>query len=186
MAITTLSMVLTVFVLNLHHVTDRPVPHWVKRFVLVYLAKVMCMTSYGPKTFDDDEDEENKRDDKYRVTANSLGKSITDQIGILTGLNGSNTNGKASATTASPSTSKGLRFNTSKKTYSYAPTSDKEKEDPKKKEEEYAKEWRKVAEVVDRLFFWLFLIAIVVTTLLLFHPLTKASKTVESDEEVLK
>ncbi len=31
MAITTLSMVLTVFVLNLHHVSDRPVPRWAKK-----------------------------------------------------------------------------------------------------------------------------------------------------------
>ena len=36
----------------------------------------------------------------------------------------------------------------------------------------YAKEWRRVAEVFDRLFFWLFLLAILISTLVLFHPLT--------------
>ena len=36
---------------------------------------------------------------------------------------------------------------------------------------DYAKDWQKVAEVVDRMFFWVFLIAIVAVSLLLFHPL---------------
>ena len=37
---------------------------------------------------------------------------------------------------------------------------------------DYAKEWQCVAEVFDRLFFWLFLLAILISTLVLFHPLT--------------
>ena len=37
---------------------------------------------------------------------------------------------------------------------------------------DFAREWRKVAEVFDRLFFWLFLMAILISTLVLFHPLT--------------
>ena len=41
MAITTLSMVLTVFVLNLHHIVDRPVPTWVRKLTLVYFAKIL-------------------------------------------------------------------------------------------------------------------------------------------------
>jgi len=36
----------------------------------------------------------------------------------------------------------------------------------------YAKDWKRVAEIVDRLFFWLFLLAIILSTLALFHPLT--------------
>ena len=43
MAITTLSMVLTVFVLNLLHISDRPVPPWIKKYVCCYLARMMCM-----------------------------------------------------------------------------------------------------------------------------------------------
>ena len=38
--------------------------------------------------------------------------------------------------------------------------------------EHYAKDWTRVAEVFDRLFFWLFLLAILISTLILFHPLT--------------
>ena len=39
---------------------------------------------------------------------------------------------------------------------------------------DFAKDWRRVAEVFDRLFFWLFLLAILISTLVLFHPLTDA------------
>ncbi len=61
----------------------------------------------------------------------------------------------------------------------------KAKDDPKKLEEEWGKEWRRLAEVVDRLFFWVFLSAIVITTLLLFHPLTKAYFSLLGDEAIL-
>jgi len=36
---------------------------------------------------------------------------------------------------------------------------------------DYSKDWKRVAEIVDRLFFWLFLLAITVSTLVLLHPL---------------
>ena len=42
------------------------------------------------------------------------------------------------------------------------------------KSDDYSKEWTRMAEIFDRLFFWLFLLAILVTTLVLFHPLTKS------------
>ena len=72
MAITTLSMVLTVFVLNLHHITDRPVPHWVKRLVLVYLARMMgiCIKL-------DDDKERKVPKTKNRRTGGLLGNHVT-------------------------------------------------------------------------------------------------------------
>ena len=36
-----------------------------------------------------------------------------------------------------------------------------------------AKDWKQVAEIFDRLFFWLFLVSMLISTLVLFHPLTK-------------
>ena len=42
------------------------------------------------------------------------------------------------------------------------------------KPEDYGKDWRRLAEIFDRLFFWLFLLAILISTLVLFHPLTKS------------
>ena len=51
------------------------------------------------------------------------------------------------------------------------------------KPEDYSKDWKKIAEIFDRLFFWLFLLAIVISTLILFHPLTKPVRISASSEE---
>ena len=207
MAITTLSMVLTVFVLNLHHVSDRPVPRWLKKLILVYLARLMCMCSYDTK---DDQQEEQERRNRYRVTPNSLGKAIGNQIGLLANLNGtlSPSNGPSSGnqkTSKSRTKSRGgggggglitsgltaaaaaadrhsMNFRSQ---YTYNNDSNNKNSDPKRLEEEWAKDWRHLAEVVDRLFFWLFLSAIVITTLLLFHPLTKSYFSILGNEAIL-
>ena len=36
-------MVATVFVLNLYNKKDEPVPHWVNRVVVTYMARILCM-----------------------------------------------------------------------------------------------------------------------------------------------
>ena len=175
MAITTLSMVLTVFVLNLHHIQDRPVPPWAKTLFLRYLARMLCMCQYIPNPEDEEattvkEDKKNK----YRVTPNSLGKAIGNQIGLLASLNG--TLGMGDQENRDSSSTQQLDHHGSNYTshYTFAEESRREKDFHKRKEEQYAKDWKHLAEVVDRMFFWLFLSAIIITTLLLFHPLTKA------------
>ena len=70
MAITTLSMVLTVFVLNLHHVTDRPVPRWVKTLVLVYMARMLGIQFPGDKKAAADE-KQKKQTNKRKTLLNS-------------------------------------------------------------------------------------------------------------------
>lgn len=153
MAITTLSMVLTVFILNLHHITDRPVPTWAKILVLKYLARLMCMCSY--EIYAKLDQDPHIRDGHRISESASLGKAIGKQLNLLTKLNGS------------LSGSKNARMSRR-----FLLPGKKTQED-KKKEEEWTRDWRLLAEVVDRLFFWIFLSAIVITTLLLFHPLTK-------------
>ena len=191
MAITTLSMVLTVFVLNLHHVTDRPVPRWAKKLVLVYLARLMCMCQFESKVIREEEEIQEKKN-KYRVTPNSLGKAIGSQIGLLASLNG--TLGVKSSPAAR---ARGDRKQSAdsvfldkhepsyRSRYTYGGEDKPEGVDPKALEEQWTREWRHLAEVVDRLFFWLFLSAIVITTLLLFHPLTKAYFSLLGDETIL-
>jgi len=43
MTVTTLVLLSTVFVLNLHSIKDRPVPKWAKQLIIVHAARVMCM-----------------------------------------------------------------------------------------------------------------------------------------------
>ena len=188
MAITTLSMVLTVLVLNLHHVTDRPVPKWAKKVILVYLARLLCMCAYESRQEKEDAEKEKNR---YRITPNNLGKAIGNQLGLLASLNG--TLGVSSSTTSRDPCGRRERGSifadrhsmNYRSQYTFGLDDKKSKDDPKKLEEEWGREWRRLAEVVDRLFFWLFLSAIVITTLLLFHPLTKAYFSLLGDEEFL-
>ena len=48
MAMTSLSIVLTVFVLQLHHVGphQKAVPGWIKQIVIRYIARILCMRSH--------------------------------------------------------------------------------------------------------------------------------------------
>ncbi|CAD5112703.1 DgyrCDS1923 [Dimorphilus gyrociliatus] len=122
MAITTLSMVLTVFVLNLHYISDRPVPSWAKTLIIDYMGRCMCMSSY--------------KKDKRRSTVNGI---TLEKIGERIARHTMEEEGFI-----------------------------------KDSEEDFSADWKRMAEVFDRLFFWFFLTAILITTLILFHPLTKA------------
>lgn len=191
MAITTLSMVLTVFVLNLHHISDRPVPKWARKLVLCYIARVLCMCSYT-SLLDEEENKEQSEEKKntYRITPNSLGKAIGNQLGLLTTLNGT----LGSSSRNSNQEDRALHSTYDKHSHAFksrytfgdqtAPEK-KEKKDVKRQEEMWARDWRRLAEVIDRLFFWVFFSAIVITTLLLFHPLTKSYFSLLGDETIL-
>ena len=183
MAITTLSMVLTVFVLNLHHINDRPVPAWLKTFMLHYLARLMCMCQFIPREIPDEQDTEKRN--KYRVTPNSLGNAVGNQIGLLASLNGTLGMRNTHASSRSKQTENSRHGENFRSHYTFAEENTRKTKDIKMKEEEWAKDWRHLAEVVDRMFFWLFLSAIVITTLLLFHPLTKTYFSILGDEAIL-
>jgi len=43
MAITTLAMIATVFVLNLYNMREKPVPIWAKKIVIFHVARMICM-----------------------------------------------------------------------------------------------------------------------------------------------
>ena len=170
MAITTLSMVLTVLVLNLHAISERPVPRWIRVLVIHYLGRLFCkwetpapaetckpVTGHVRK----------KRRGQYTV---SMTGDDTEEVPIISH------NGSATVNTAPTN-----GIETHQGPYGL-PRGHQEKllcrrrsllrtEPPAKPD--YSKEWQVVAEVVDRLFFWSFLLAIVAITLLLFHPLTK-------------
>ncbi len=195
MAITTLSMVLTVFILNLHHVSDRPVPRWAKKLVLVYLARLLCMCQFQKK-IQQEEREREERKNRYRITPNSLGKAIGNQIGLLANLNGGGppTDGPSHGGNRNLDPysralleKRGSHFTSQYQfTFDRQGNKDPDMKDPKGLEDDWSRDWRHLAEVMDRLFFWMFLSAIVITTLLLFHPLTKSYFSLLGDETILK
>ena len=134
-----------------------------------------------------------KEKNKYQITPNNLGKAIGNQLGLLASLNG--TLGVSSSMTSRDHFGMNREQNPSifgdrhsmhyRSQYTYGFDDKKSKDDPKKLEEEWGREWRRLAEVIDRLFFWVFLSANVIMTLLLFHPLTEAYFSLLGDEEFL-
>ena len=169
MAITTLSMVLTVFVLNLHHITDRPVPHILRRIMLIYIARMLGMCGGDPSEVD--------RDKKIKYVNTSsrnyspIFRRITETPTVVphdrsTFIEIQNRNW-----------SRKVMDDDSKEPINGVDNKSETKKEVKETKEassdEMAKDWKRLAEVFDRLFFWLFLIAIFVSTLVLFHPLTQ-------------
>lgn len=180
MAITTLSMVLTVFVLNLHYITDRPVPSWIKRLILVYLARLLCMCHYQP-IFDNDRNIKHKaRKISNRTSPNSVGKGMDNQIGFLANLNGT-----LEMNIQEQDTLVNCQLDSGYERHSLLQSTSSRDEQIGLHEDRWARDWRRLAEVVDRFFFWLFLSAIVITTLILFHPLTKSYFSILGDETIL-
>ncbi len=193
MAITTLSMVLTVFVLNLHHISDRPVPSWAKKVVLVYMARLMGMCQAFPQ-----------KNEHHRNKNSRLRQPFTSGVSFFrrsyTGVHGEGEESSSiielqnRAMAARNAVSDSSKFGSSNhvpsspgRTSTHAFGNDLhaekeaknglfvgEKDSKEDKAPDYSKDWSRMAEVFDRLFFWLFLLAIVITTLVLFHPLTRS------------
>ena len=260
MAITTLSMVLTVLVLNLNSIHERPVPNWMQVLVFQYLSPLFCKGRYVSATSDDDADDVTcalpMRDTAERLANYNRSNNIfantsmtpisdvtlqqTSDDVIANGSCAQDSNLVTSETTTSFATSltpllrsdgqcrtgRSVSWSESKHDVTTSTRNDliqqQQQHDlqhnnttnsnrkskmrfrslsPKqlerdvsaqqslemtspfmpsavrkpeaKKEQDFSKDWQRLAEVVDRIFFWLFLIAITVVSLLLFHPLAK-------------
>lgn len=164
MAITTLSMVLTVFVLNLHHISDRPVPKWAKKLVLVYMARMLgiCVPRNLKKGKNKQKQHRTLGNHVYRRASVRIDTDGDEQTAIIE-LHPTNTaNGERRRLTGSQDD---LFNDLGTTSHTFKPAEEHHELD-------YSKDWRRMAEVFDRLFFWLFLLAIVISTLVLFHPLT--------------
>ena len=148
-------MVLTVFVLNLHHKEDTPVPAWLKTFTLKYLARIalMCDITKTPKASSKTvnsstkqihrnghllEDERQGFIEMGMCPRNRLATGRGEHV--ICKING--THAQSNLVTPEVTTVRS-----------------------------YARDWQNVAKVFDRLFFWLFLLAIITSTVALFHPI---------------
>ena len=179
MAITTLSMVLTVFVLNLHHVSDRPVPPWARKVVLLYLARMLGICVPGT---------EGTQCQKTEKTSGHVPNHVTRRASLRIESEGGERTAvielhptplrhPCNERTPLTSVSHEIPHGANKDSLSqHGPPSGNPMNQPQATADtlDYSKDWKRVAEVFDRLFFWLFLLAILISTLVLFHPLTDA------------
>ena len=138
MAITTLSMVLTVFVLNLHHITDRPVPTWVKRLVFIYLARMLCMCSAieSDSANNSPVNTKNKKLGLYRQPVDTMVSDCEERTAIIE-LQNRGVNGGTESAKLSPQLSE----------TSY-PMLNRMRQEEEKKEPNYSKDWVKIAPLL--------------------------------------
>ena len=164
MALGTMSVCLTVFVLNLHHQDGaRPVPTWSRVLVLHYLSKVLCVTSRKPDT------EVRRRNVGVGTLRNGLRNIVTD-IGLIspgsTGRARAHAhngiiveNGDSSATEMQELVTRARR-------------------DRHVTAVDHMTDWREMAHVLDRLFFYVVFILMTAATLVVFLvPAANNSKT---------
>ena len=186
MAITTMAMVATVFVLNLYGMKEKPLPKWAKTIFITYMAKFLCMCNCAsPQNLHVVSDTEsnmpsaaNRARSRSRADRASFllrRKSSDDSTLPLRRVSQDSTTHRRSLIPPdgaqrelSPARYQMLYGDARR--YGFFPDSEKDKD--KDKKVDYTKDWVHVAAVFDRLFFWLCLIFIVLTTLVLFHPIT--------------
>ena len=178
MAITTLSMVLTVFVLNLHHMTDKAVPNWLQRVVFIYLARMLGMCSTANDAIQLHHKQQQQKKAKFFQRASIVADAELDERAAIIEMNncgggggGGEGGGIKDNTDVHQNNGNGQQNNQPVQ-YLEVLKSSKTKEE--EKNDDYSKDWKRLAEIFDRLFFWLFLLAILISTLILFHPLTKS------------
>jgi hypothetical protein len=125
---------MTVLVLNLHHRdAERPVPRWARVLVLVYLRKILCVGARKPKTM-----QINLRLERPGEGMNLKGglKKMARDVGLLKPMLATNGDLDSRYTNACLS---------------------REQIYPSQKEagtQDLTYEWKEVAHVLDRLFFW--------------------------------
>jgi len=193
LVITTLSMVLTVLVLNIYGTADHPVPVWMRDFVLIFIARALGMCDTA-RTYQEAKDvaAAAARTERHRARLRDNGAGLnffvrTAMVGqerqqfpiadeedaasttyfemteraVGGGGGTESADDCESSRERTPLRGPGIRRGG---LYTEAP-----KDAPVFPD--YSKDWKRVAEIVDRLFFWLFLLAITLSTLVLFHPL---------------
>ncbi|KAI0214021.1 hypothetical protein LSAT2_000901 [Lamellibrachia satsuma] len=170
MALGTISVCLTVFVLNLHHQDGaRPVPTWSRVLVLHYLSKVLCVTSRKPET------EVRRRNVGVASLRNGLRHIVTD-IGLISPVAG-----RARAHTYAHNGT--LVDNGDSSATEMQELVTRARRDRRVTAVDHVTEWREMAHVLDRLFFYVVFILMTAATLVVFCvPAANNAKT--NDEEV--
>ena len=156
MTLGTISICLTVLVLNVHHRGARyPVPSWIKTLFLVYIGRIVCVRSRNPQKV---HDKNYKKHEKILKTPE--GNGVVDDMELLSLTVSSTTkpsNGPHSLAVAN-------------NTMSQTPAPEAPGDEPES-EPDYSKDWHDLAHVMDRIFFWVLLICMTVSgVFILMYP----------------
>ena len=158
MGMTSLSIVLTVFVLQLHHVAPRQerVPLWLRKLMIHYAARALCMKSHLYNYYACNSDEE--KNDVCLLQTIDYGHTVCN--------NTSYDKQKKARKSAKDGISGHLKIIVSK-------------QGPEEEHQNIVNEWKLVALIVDRFLFVVFLVVSILSSfgILVFKPLTKPAIT---------
>lgn len=205
LAITTMSMVLTVFVLNLYGISDRPVPRWIKSLLLTCRTRRRSLS----QSYRDPTTTMAARDKRLQTGPSVLRSFLpcerraggggsgaeglclgnrrrqrepeagVDEAAAIIEMNRHHVTAAAGQSEMAEDVATGneVRFASavveSATSSSMATTMAAVDDVTTKSDADYSKDWKRVAEIFDRFFFWLFLFAVILSTVVLFHPLIK-------------
>ena len=154
MALGTMSVCLTVFVLNLHHQDGtRPVPTWSRVLVLRYLSKALCVTSRKSETTSC------RRNAGVGTLSNGL-RNIVSDIGLIspgtTRARMHAYNGTIVENGDEPATEMHELMTRARRARQVTTAAD------------HMTDWREMAHVLDRLFFYVVFLLMTAATLVVF------------------
>ncbi len=165
MILGTISICLTVLVLNVHHRgQNQKVPRWLKRLVLVYLARLVCLQTRPRKKRMVIDKIYVKKHEKIKKSKKE-GNGVLDELELLSlTVNSRPSNGPRMLPPLSSDSP-----NSANHTGVQDAGESTEDEDGTP---ENCKDWHEMAHVMDRLFFWILFFAMTVSGLLiLLYPL---------------
>ena len=177
MAMTSLSIVLTVFVLQLHHVgpNTKAVPAWIRKVVVGVIARALCMTSHLQGYY------------SYRETGTKRDEMcLTSFVDNLELKESNNCNGRLNQNQMHLNNERSESLRDRSVNYDKISRHLKilvSKHDGEDEYQDIINEWRLVAHIMDRFLFWLFLIGSFLSsiTILVFKPMTKPTDMLEND-----
>ena len=142
MTLGTISICLTVLVLNVHHRGARyPVPKWLKKLVLVYLSRLVCVRSHKPRA-----SREKYAKKMEKMKNNPEGNGVVDDMELLSLTVGTRpANGPRVAPVMDSTT-----INATCDNHNVCTCGGIDDDNP-----DYTKDWHELAHVLDRVFFWL-------------------------------
>ena len=163
MALGTVSVCLTVLTLNLHHRDpERNVPRWAKVLILNYLSKILCVRARKPKTM-----RAKALREQGSSAASTLGlrggiRRIANDVNILRPMLNHTNNGE-------------IDHYNSMNEQIYPNNKKEEKSDTSNND------WRELAHVLDRLFFWMVFVCMSASAMIILTvPLYREHKTKNS------
>ncbi|KAL3867163.1 hypothetical protein ACJMK2_044385 [Sinanodonta woodiana] len=198
MALTSISVIMTVFVLNLHHrgPCKQRVPRWIRNVFINKLSTLMCLSSDRdyPRYYSDED--KFIKNISLKITLDNIQHALQNELQMENGTKDSTVNDNTITLVQSVQSKPEFILphqtethkRPKKRSTSIRRTNEEilhslkkilEKHEKEDRDYEVIQEWRRVAQVVDRILFWIFFIGTLTSTLavLVIAPATRTIST---------